>query len=123
MAIETAAAAAGSTEGGSVACLLLESGFDSMAALAQHHYPYLPAKWLIKDRYESVLRMRQLDLPALMMHGRQGRIVPLKFAEALAAAAQRRPQLQIFDAAGHNDLYDHGAAEHAIAFIESNCRR
>jgi fermentation-respiration switch protein FrsA (DUF1100 family) len=104
------------------ACLLLEAPFSSMAALAQHHYWYLPAKWLLLDRFNSAIRLPSVKAPTLIIHGKQDQIVPLKFAEALAAAAPRSPEFLVVARAGHNDLYDHGVADKAIAFIERACR-
>jgi len=66
-----------------VACLVLEAPFSSMADLAQHHYPYLPAKWLIRDRFQSDLHIQNVNVPMLFVHGRQDQIVPLKFAQKL----------------------------------------
>ncbi|MDA0655843.1 MAG: alpha/beta hydrolase, partial [Proteobacteria bacterium] len=102
-------------------CLLLEAPFSSMAALAQHHYWYLPAKWLLLDRFNSAARLATVNAPTLIIHGKQDQIVPLKFAEALAAAAPHSPEFLVVARAGHNDLYDHGVAAKAIAFIESAC--
>ncbi|HAT35158.1 MAG TPA: hypothetical protein DCS82_05540 [Rhodospirillaceae bacterium] len=120
----TAVAIATARAGGrkEAACLLLEAAFDSMSAVAQHHYPYLPARWLIRDRYDSASSISQLQIPILMIHGRRDRIVPLKFAEALAAAAPEKPQLLVVDGAGHNNLYDYGVANRVIAYIEQKCR-
>jgi len=40
-----------------VAALILESPFTSVAAVAQYHYPYVPAALMIWDRYDSLSRM------------------------------------------------------------------
>lgn len=32
--------------------------WDSLPALAQTHYPILPARWLVRDRYDNVENLR-----------------------------------------------------------------
>lgn len=97
--------------------LILEAPFTSAAAAAQHHYPWLPAYWLVLDRYESVRRIADVGAPLLIVHGARDTVVPARLGRRLLAAAAE-PKAGIFlPEAGHNDLFEHGAAAEEIRFI------
>ena len=66
-----------------VSALILEAPFTSIADVAQHHYFYLPARYLIKDRFDSGERIKRSKAPLLIIHGEKDRVVPWKFGRAL----------------------------------------
>jgi pimeloyl-ACP methyl ester carboxylesterase len=78
--------------------LVLQSTFTSVAVLARS---YLVPRSLVLDPFESEAALRELDVPALIMHGRRDRVVPSSHAEALARAL-RGSRLVWYDA-DHND--------------------
>ena len=43
----------------SVDGVILMTPWDSLVRLASRHYPYLPVKWLLLDRYDSVKNLEQ----------------------------------------------------------------
>jgi len=49
--------------------LILEAAYTGMDDMAQNQFPYLPAKLLIKDRYRSLDRIDQIDMPFSWIHG------------------------------------------------------
>lgn len=100
-----------------VAALLLEAPYSSMVDLANHHYWYVPVKWLIKDEFASIIRISRVKAPIYMIHGEHDRVIPLKFGKKLFDAAPEPKNAKYYAAAGHNDLYEHGAAEAVLAFL------
>src|SRR6266849_6279403 len=101
-----------------IAGLILESPFTSVAALAQYHYPYIPAALLIWDRFDSLSRIGEVKAPILILHGGRDAIVPDRFSRALFAAAPE-PKEDWFGAdAGHEDLAGLGALDQVVAFID-----
>lgn len=100
-----------------VRAVILEAPFTSVGDAAQQHYPYVPAKWLVKDRFDNLKRIRNLDLPILIIHGAQDRVMPSSHSERLAEAAPRA-SLQILPQAGHNDLSYHGALDKVLEFLK-----
>ena len=56
--------------------VILESPFISMTAAAKNVYPYFPIKFLLKDKYESDKKIKNLKSPILIMHGEADKIVP-----------------------------------------------
>ena len=58
------------------AVLILRSPFTSMADVGQYHYPWLPVRALIRDRYDTLERMYRVKSPLLVIAGERDRIVP-----------------------------------------------
>jgi len=100
------------------AALVLEAPFSSLVDVAAHRYWWTPARWLLRDRFESISCIATADAPLLVLHGGRDRVVPLKFARRLFAAAREPKELRILPAAEHTDLYDHGAGEIVEQFLD-----
>ena len=56
--------------------VILESPFTSMIDAGKTKYPYLPVKFLLKDKYESNKKIQNIKTPILIMHGKVDNIVP-----------------------------------------------
>ena len=56
--------------------IILESPFTSMIEVGKNNYPYLPVKFLLKDKYESDKKIKNIKSPILIMHGKVDNIVP-----------------------------------------------
>lgn len=67
--------------------LILSSTFTSMVDAGSYHYPWLPIRLLLIDRYRSDLRIGHVTAPILMLHGARDSIVPLALGQRLFAAA------------------------------------
>ena len=69
------------------AALILSMTFSSLPDVAAVHYPWLPARWLLMDRYPSIERITHLTCPILMLHGTQDPVVPYELGQKLYNAA------------------------------------
>jgi len=56
--------------------IILESPFTSMIDIGQKHYPFFPIKLLLKDKYISKNKIKNIKCPILIMHGEVDKIVP-----------------------------------------------
>ena len=63
--------------------LILESPFTSMIDAAKDKYPYLPVRLLLKDKYESNQKIKNIKSPVLIMHGKVDNIVPFHMGEKM----------------------------------------
>lgn len=104
-------------ERGPIGALVLEAPFTSLADLAQHHYFYLPARWLVRDRFDSIERIAAVRTPVLVLHGERDGTVPVRFGRRLYERAQEPKEGRWFPDAGHNDLYDFGADRAVVDFV------
>ena len=56
--------------------LILETPFTSMVDAAKNKYPFFPIKYLLKDKYDSEKKIKNIKSPLLVMHGEVDKIVP-----------------------------------------------
>lgn len=105
-----------------VAGVILEAPFTSVAAAAQHHYPFVPAAMLVHDRFDSLARIGGVTAPLLVLHGERDMIVPVRHGRALLDAATAPKEGWFAPEAGHETLAQFGALEVAVSFIERRVR-
>lgn len=86
-----------------LAALVLRSPFTSMTDLGQLHYPLLPVRWLLRDRYSSIDRIRQVSCPVLVIAGDRDTIVPPDQSRRIYEAAIGPRTLVMLPGADHND--------------------
>ena len=86
------------------AALVLRSPFTSLGDVGRYHYPFLPVRLLLRDRYPSLDRIRAIEAPLLVIAGDEDRIVPLEQSRRLYEAAADPKQLLVLAGADHNDL-------------------
>jgi fermentation-respiration switch protein FrsA (DUF1100 family) len=98
------------------AALILRSPFTSLAAVGQHHYPYLPVRWLLRDQFPSKDRIRDVKSPVLVIMGTRDGIVPAEQSRELFEAANQPKRLEVIPGADHND-YELLAGERMLAGI------
>ena len=85
------------------AALILRSPFTSMADVGQHHYPFLPVRLLLRDRFPSIDRIHLIRSPLLVLAGARDRIVPTRQSQRLYTAAADPKTIVIVPEADHND--------------------
>jgi uncharacterized protein len=56
--------------------LILETPFTSMVGAAKNFYPYIPVGLLLKDKYKNDKKIKNINIPVLVMHGEADQIVP-----------------------------------------------
>jgi len=56
--------------------IILESPFTSMVDAGADKYPIFPIRFLLKDKYESDKKIKNIKSPILIMHGEVDKIVP-----------------------------------------------
>ena len=75
--------------------IVLESPFTSIADAAKIYYPYLPVNLLLKDRYYTIKKIKNIKIPVLIMHGKKDNIVPFFMGEKLYQMANE-PKYKYF---------------------------
>ena len=85
--------------------LILVTPFDSLKAVAQSIYPWLPIGPLFRHEIDAAGPLERLEVPTAVVAAERDEIIPAERTDALRA---RVPNL-LFDrtikAAGHNDIY------------------
>ncbi len=104
-----------------VAAVLLESPYTSIAAVSQLHYWYLPARWLVLDKWDSLARIARISAPLLVLHGGKDATVPLRFGQALFDAAPEPKDMIVMAGSGHVDLLDHvRVVDRVLGFVRES---
>jgi uncharacterized protein len=63
--------------------LILETPFTSMIDAAKNFYPYIPIGFLLKDRYENDKKIKNINIPLLVMHGEKDQIIPFEMGKKI----------------------------------------
>lgn len=85
------------------AALVLRSPFTSLADVGRYHYPFLPVRLLLRDRFSAIDQIPGLRVPLLVIAGAQDRIVPIDNSRRLYEAAMAPKTLLVLPDADHND--------------------
>lgn len=88
--------------------LILDAPYTSIIKIAALGYPYLPVRYLLKDRYESEKYIPQVHMPLLILHGERDPVIPVAMGRELLAMANAPKRLATFPNAGHSDIYIDG---------------
>jgi fermentation-respiration switch protein FrsA (DUF1100 family) len=91
------------TEGAPPRALILRSPFTSLSDIGRHHYPFLPVRWLLRDRYPSLERATRVASPTLVIAGDRDRVVPLEQSRRVYDAIAGRKHFVVIAGSDHND--------------------
>ena len=59
----------------------METPFTSMTDVGKIVYPFFPVSLLLKDKYESNKKIKNITSPILIMHGEADKIVPFRMGK------------------------------------------
>lgn len=85
--------------------LVLVTPYDSMAGAASHHFPWLPVRLLLRDRYDSASYAARVNAPTTIFAAERDEVIPRASSAALYRSF--RPGLATFHVVpgvGHNDI-------------------
>ena len=100
-----------STHTQSVAGLLLITPYNNLTAVAQHHNPVFPIRWMLWDRFPSDKFLRCYDGPAGFLLAGRDEVVPDQFGQALYDGYHGPKKLWQDGQSSHNDIYLRLSAE------------
>ena len=90
--------------------MVLRSPFPTLADLGAHHYPWLPVRTFLRDRFPVVEHLRPggeaAGVPVTVVRGDADEVVPPRLSREVAAAARESGNLVdevVLPGAGHND--------------------
>ena len=86
--------------------LILEAPFTSMIDAAKFHYPYLPVSIMLKDKYLSDKKIKNVISPIFIMHATGDDIVPFRMGEKMYKLANSPKSSYFVDENEHLVTYD-----------------
>ena len=91
--------------GNEAAGLILEAAYTGMDDMAQKQFPFLPARMLAKDKYRSIDRIAQINMPLSWIHGTADALIPYSMGQRLFNAAKEPKTAHPIRGGTHNDLW------------------
>jgi uncharacterized protein len=82
--------------------VVLITPWKNLPDLAQSIYWFLPAKWLVKDRYDNVANLNPFKNPVAVLMADRDEIIPNQQTLAFYDAIRAPKRLWVFKNAGHN---------------------
>lgn len=83
--------------------VVLRSPFTELADVGAHHYPYLPVRTLLRDRFPVVDHWRDSDVPVSVVYGSADSVVPTRLSAEVARSAESLVDEVVLRGADHND--------------------
>jgi len=69
--------------------IVLESPFTSMINMGKKYYPFFPVSFLLKDKFESDIKINNISIPILIIHGKVDKIVPYQMGKKMYQLANQ----------------------------------
>ena len=98
--------------------IILEAPYTSIAEVASHHYWYLPAKWLVLDRFDILSIIKNIKSPLLILHGEKDNVISFDLGKKVFNAAPEPKEALFIQNANHNNLYEFDVFKKIIDFVE-----
>lgn len=81
--------------------IVLITPFDTFARVATAHFPFVPVKLILKDKWDNIEALKGYNGPVEIFGARADAVIPIKHARALAAS---KPSAKFHEnEGGHND--------------------
>ena len=99
--------------------LILETPFTSMIEAAKNFYPYIPVGLLLKDKYKNDKKIKNINIPVLVMHGEGDQIVPFWMGKKIYEIANQPKYSYFTKYDDHMMEFDQNLVLALGAFIKS----
>lgn len=83
--------------------LVLRSPFTELADVGAHHYPWLPVRALLRDRFPVVEHLATSEVPVTVIYGDSDSVVPSALSARVADDAPSLAERVVLAGADHND--------------------
>lgn len=88
--------------------IVLRSPFTELADVGAHHYPWLPVRALLRDRFRVVEHLAASDVPVTVIYGDHDSVVPPGLSASVADHAPSLAERVVMADADHNDPVMYG---------------
>ncbi len=77
------------------------AAFTTFPDMAQRQFPWLPARWLVRNRMDNLAKIGTLHCPVFLIHGTADTLVPPWMSERLYEAARGEKELLLLPGHPH----------------------
>jgi pimeloyl-ACP methyl ester carboxylesterase len=78
--------------------------WDTLPDLAQTHYPYLPARWLVLDKFDNVENLQGFEGNVAFVLAGNDEVVPVRHGKKLYDSITANKKLWLFEGVTHNEM-------------------
>ena len=89
-----------------------------MVDAAKTFYPYIPVKFLLKDKFENKNKIKNINSPILVMHGEVDQIVPFSMGKKMFELANEPKYSYFTKHDNHMMEYDENLVKVLNSFLE-----
>lgn len=82
--------------------LILEGSFASVIKRVQQKIPFLPAQLLVSQKFDTLAKVKKINIPKLIVHGQQDEIIKFEHGKLIFEKASVPKEFLPFQG-GHND--------------------
>ena len=100
-----------------VRAMILRSPYTSIAEVAAIQLPYLPARWLVRDKFDSLAKIGLNTAPLFVFHGDADTLIPMALGRELFEAAPEPKTWLTIPGTGHNDVQTPEAERAVLDFL------
>lgn len=100
--------------------LVLAKTFTSCPDIAAEMFPWLPVRWLMRNRFDNLTKIKACSQPVFIGHGTLDTIVPFHHGQRLFEAASEPKRFFPIDRADHNDRLPLSFFECLREFLEKH---
>ena len=106
------------------AALIVQSAFTSMRDMTKRFglYWLLPVDLLLRQRFESLSKMKSVQMPVLILTGTADLQIPVRMGERLRDAAPEYKRLIVIQDGGHDNHLSLQHKQNVQQFIKQNTR-
>jgi pimeloyl-ACP methyl ester carboxylesterase len=83
--------------------MVLRSPFTELADVGAHHYPFLPVRLLLRDRFPVVEHLSSSRVPVTVIYAEHDSVVPSELSARVADEAASLVERVVIRGADHND--------------------
>jgi pimeloyl-ACP methyl ester carboxylesterase len=78
--------------------------WDSLPDLAQAHYWFLPARWLVLDKFNNVENLEKYEGKIAVILAENDEVIPVRHGQRLFESILTGKKLWLFEGASHNEM-------------------
>ena len=78
--------------------------WDTLPNLAQTHYWYLPARWLVLDKYNNIENLQGYEGNIAVILAENDEVVPVQHGKKLYDSITANKKLWLFEDTKHNEM-------------------
>ena len=103
-----------------VKAVVLDGAFSSVTDIGKSVYPFVPVRWILKDKWDSESRIHKVKAPLLFIHSKEDSTVPFRFGKKIFLSANEPKKHIWLEGGDHESNLDNDSVKKSIIdFIHS----